>query len=546
MGNTAFYFSDVCFCRRRKKSYYLTGVSKIDSVVINLVYLLIGATTGAIIVVLAKKFYANARVDAANTQIKDMIKKAEEDSANILKKAQIEAKDQLVELKKELERRFQKETREKRDELVKYEQRISAKELKVDKKSDSLENREKTITDKEHEVEAIKLDIENAKKAQIAKLEQIAGLSMAEAKNQILRSLEMDLQSEIAKKVKRAEDEAKETSDRKAKWIIATAVGRCAIDHNVDSMITVVNLPDEDMKGRIIGREGRNIRTLESLTGISIIIDDTPQAVVLSGFNAIKREIARVSLEKLIHDGRIHPARIEEVVAKTTAEIEQTIREVGERAVIELGVQGIHSELITLIGKLQYRTSYGQNQLQHTIEVARLAAIMAGELGVDVQLAKRAGLLHDIGKVITSEAEGSHATIGADLARKYGEPPKVVNAILAHHEECLPETVEAVLVGAADAISAAREGARYETIEAYVKRIDALEKIAREHESVSQAYALQAGREVRVIIKPELADDALAAKLAHDIKQKIEHELEFPGQIKIVVIRETRAIEYAK
>ncbi|HNY11810.1 MAG TPA: Rnase Y domain-containing protein, partial [Candidatus Wallbacteria bacterium] len=338
-------------------------MSKIDSVVINLVYLLIGATTGAIIVVLAKKFYANARIDAANTQIKDMIKKAEDDSANILKKAQIEAKDQLVELKKELERRFQKETREKRDELVKYEQRISAKELKVDKKSDSLENREKTITNKEHEVDALKLDIENAKKGQIAKLEEISGLSMAEAKNQILRSIEMELQSEIAKKVKRAEDEAKETADRKAKWIIATAVGRCAIDHNVDSMITVVNLPDEDMKGRIIGREGRNIRTLESLTGISIIIDDTPQAVVLSGFNAIKREIARVSLEKLIHDGRIHPARIEEVVAKTTAEIEQTIREIGERAVIELGVQGIHSELITLIGKLHYRTSYGQNQL---------------------------------------------------------------------------------------------------------------------------------------------------------------------------------------
>lgn len=513
---------------------------------LNLVYLLVGATSGAIIVVLAKKFYANARIDAANARIKDMIKKAEEDADNILKKAQIDAKDQLVELKKELERRFQKETREKREELTKFEQRVSAKESKVDKKAETLENREKVIATKEVEIDATKADIERIKKEHVTRLEQISGLSMAEAKNHILNTLEMELQGEIAKRIKRAEDEAKETADRKAKWIIATAVGRCAIDHNVDSMITVVNLPDEDMKGRIIGREGRNIRTLESLTGISIIIDDTPQAVVLSGFNAVKREIARVSLEKLIHDGRIHPARIEEVVAKTTAEIEQTIREIGERAVIELGVQGIHSEIITLIGKLHYRTSYGQNQLQHTIEVAKLAAIMAGELGADVQLAKRAGLLHDIGKVITSEAEGSHATIGADLARKYGEPPKVVNAILAHHEECLPETVEAVLVGAADAISAAREGARFETIEAYVKRIETLERIAKEHESVSAAYALQAGREVRVIVKPEMIDDNSCAKLSHDIKDKIEHELEFPGQIKIVVIRETRAIEYAK
>jgi len=521
-------------------------VIKIDAVLTNLIYLLIGALTGAIIVVLTKKFYASAKVSAANARIKDLLDKANDDAANIIKRAQLEAKEQLVELKKELERRFQKETREKRDELTKMEQRINAKESKVDKKADTLEKREKSINQKEQEIDAAKIEIENVKKDQLTKLEKISGFSMSEAKAMMLSQIEMELQGEIAKKIKKAEDEAKETSDRKAKWIIATAVGRCAIDHNVDSMITVVNLPDEDMKGRIIGREGRNIRTLESLTGISIIIDDTPQAVVLSGFNAIKREIARISLEKLINDGRIHPARIEEVVAKTTSEIEQTIREIGERTAIELGVHGIHSELIQLIGKLHYRTSYGQNQLQHTIEVARLAATMAAELGADIQLAKRAGLLHDIGKVITTEVEGSHATIGADLARKYGEPAKVVNAILAHHEDCQPETVEAVLVAAADAISASREGARFETIEAYVKRIEALEKIASGHEAVASAYALQAGREVRVIVKPEAIDDTSSAKLAHDIKARIEKELEFPGQIKIVVVREMRAIEYAK
>jgi len=522
-------------------------VSQIDNpVILNLVWLLVGALTGAVIVFLSKKFYTDSKINATNLKIQEMLKKAKDDAEGLLKEAHLEAKEQLVELKKELEKRFQKETREKRNELLKYEQRINAKEAKNDKKADTLEKREKVITEKEQEIEVLKAETESLKKQQVERLEQISGLSMNEARNHILNTIEMELQGEIAKKVKKAEDEAKETADRKAKWIIATAVGRCAIDHNIDSMVTVVNLPDEDMKGRIIGREGRNIRTLESLTGISIIIDDTPQAVVLSGFNAIKREIARISLEKLIRDGRIHPARIEEVVAKTTSEIEQTIHEIGERATIELGVQGLHSELITLIGKLHYRTSYGQNQLQHTVEVAKLSAIMAGELGADVQLAKRAGLLHDIGKVITSEAEGSHAIIGADLARKYGEPPKVVNAILAHHEECVPETVEAVLVGAADAISASREGARFETIEAYVKRIDALEKIAGSHDCVAAAYALQAGREIRVIVKPDMADDNTAAKLSHDIKAKIEHELEFPGQIKIVVIRETRAIEYAK
>ncbi|MEZ7892511.1 MAG: ribonuclease Y [Candidatus Wallbacteria bacterium] len=523
------------------------GVIKIGGDVLsNLIYLLVGFVVGAIIVYLTKKFYISSQINSANAKIKEMLKKAEDDASNIKKKAEIEAKDQLVELKKELEKRFQKETREKRDELTKYEQRINAKETKNDRRADQLEKREKDITIKEQSIDALKVDIENVKKEQISKLEQISGLSTNEARTQILSSVELELQAEIAKKVKKSEEEAKELADRKAKWIIATAVGRCAIDHNVDSMITVVNLPDEDMKGRIIGREGRNIRTLESLTGISIIIDDTPQAVVLSGFNSIKREIARLSLEKLIHDGRIHPARIEEVVAKTTAEIDQTIHEIGERTAIELGVQGLHTELIQMIGKLHYRTSYGQNQLQHTIEVAKLAAAMAGELGVDIQLAKRSGLLHDIGKVMTNEVEGSHAAIGADIARKYGEPMKVVNAILAHHEECVPETVESVIVAAADAISAAREGARFETIEAYIKRVETLERIAKSNEAVVAAYALQAGREIRVIVKPEAADDSTCAKLARDIRMRIEKEMEFPGQIKVVVIRETRAIDYAK
>ena len=518
----------------------------IDNVVFQLVTVLIGFALGAVVIIFYRKISSMMQLSSAEQQAKQIIKKAEEDARVIVKSAELDMKDKLVQLREELTKRFNKEQREKRDEIRKEEKRLAQKESKLDKKLDDVERRERELNQKEQEIAVLKDEIESLRDDQIKKLEEVAGMTAEQAKNELLNNLERELQMEMARRVKENESEIKQVSDRKARWILATAVQRCALDHTVDSLVSVVSLPDEDMKGRIIGREGRNIRALEALTGISVIIDDTPQAVVLSGFNNIKREIARLSLEKLIHDGRIHPARIEEVVAKTTADLEKNIIEIGETTAIELGIHGLHPELIKLIGKLQYRTSYGQNQLQHTIEVAHLAANMAAEIGADIQLAKRSGLLHDIGKVVSQEVEGSHAIIGADLAKKYGEPEKVVNAIRAHHEDEEPMTVEAVLIAAADAISAAREGARHETVEAYVKRIEKLEEISLSFKEVTKAYALQAGREIRVIVDPGTTDDTVLAKLTKDIRQRIEKEMEFPGQIKIVVIRETRAVEYAK
>lgn len=518
----------------------------IDNVILQLTMVLVGFAAGAGVIAVYRKVATMMRLSAAELQARELMRKAEADAEVIRRKAELEARDQLVQLKEELTRRFHKDQKDKREELRREEKRIEQKEEKLDRKLDQLEVKTAEMEARQQKIEEMEAEIRSIREQQLQKLESIAGLTADQAKAEMVQALDSELQIEYAQRIHRYEEELKAEADRKARWVIGLAVQRCAVDHTVDSLVSVVTLPDEDMKGRIIGREGRNIRTLEALTGISVIIDDTPQAVVLSGFNNIKREIARLSLEKLIQDGRIHPARIEEVVAKTSADLEKNIREIGEKAAMELGVHGLHPELILMIGKLHYRTSYGQNQLQHTIEVAQLAANMAAEIGADVRLAKRAGLLHDIGKVVSQEMEGSHTTLGADIARRCGEKPKVINAILSHHEDVEPECIESVLIAAADAISASREGARHETLEAYVKRIEQLEAIAGDFREVEKAYAIQAGREVRVIVDPNVTDDALLAKLSREIRQRIERELEFPGQIKIVVIREVRTVEYAK
>ncbi len=433
------------------------GVVIMGPVVFQLITVLVGFALGAIVIIIYRKVSSIMRLSAAEQQAKTIIKNAEEDVIVIKRSAELDIKDQLVQLKEELTKRFNKENRDKRDEIRREEKKLSQKEFKLEKKNDDLDKIEFDLKVKSDEIDSLNEMVNDIKQQQLDKLEAVAGMTTEEAKSELLNALEQELQIEMSQRIRNNEEEIKLVSEKKAKWVISTAVQRCAIDHTVDSLVSVVSLPDEDMKGRIIGREGRNIRTIEALTGISVIIDDTPQAVVLSGFNNIKREIARISLEKLITDGRIHPARIEEVVAKTTAELEKTISEIGERTSIELGIHGIHPELLKMIGKLQYRTSYGQNQLQHTIEVAHLAGMLAAEIGADVQFAKRAGLLHDIGKVMHLEMEGPHAEIGGDFAKKFGEPEKVVNAIKSHHEDEEPITVEAILVAAADAISAARE-----------------------------------------------------------------------------------------
>lgn len=478
-----------------------------------------------------------------------MLEEANAECKALKKEAILEAKEQELKLRNE----FERETREKKAELNKQEQRLVQKEDILDKKEDSLlkkgeeiEKQKKDLAAKEQEIKKTQDKINHQHELMIQELEKVSQLSKEEAKKLLTDEILEETRHDVAIQVRNIEQTAKDEANNEAKKIISLAVQRCASDHASEITVSVVPLPSDDMKARIIGREGRNIRALENATGIELIVDDTPEVVILSGFDPVRREVARLTLEKLISDGRIHPARIEETVAKVKKELDQEIKAAGESAMFEVGIYGLHPELIKLLGRLKYRTSYGQNVYKHSIEVANLAGLMASELGLDVTLAKRAGLLHDIGKAVDKEQEGTHVQLGADIAKKYNEKPNVVNAIAAHHGDCEPKTIEAVLVAAADAVSGARPGARRETGTNYVKRLEKLEEIAGSFSGVEKTYAIQAGREVRVMVKPEQIDDAQAMFLAKDIAKKIEAELEYPGQIKVNVIRESRAVEYAK
>ncbi|MBQ1876527.1 MAG: ribonuclease Y [Selenomonas sp.] len=503
-----------------------------------IVAVIVGAGAGYMM----RKRAAEAQIGSAEEQARKIVADAEEKGETRKKEALLEAKEEIHRLRSDLE----KDTKERRNELSRQERTVSQKEDKLDRKLESLEKREENLSRKESRLDKSQKAVDAMHEQQKAELERISSLTAEEARTMLMAEAEEELRHEKAMKIKEYEQQTKDEADKKAREILSLAIQRCAADHVAETTVSVVALPNDEMKGRIIGREGRNIRTLETLTGIDLIIDDTPEAVILSGFDPVRREIARIALEKLIQDGRIHPARIEEMVEKARREVEQRIKEAGEQATFETGVHGIHPELIKLLGRLRYRTSYGQNVLNHSIEVSHLAGVMASELGCDVMLAKRGGLLHDIGKAIDHEVEGPHVTIGADLARKYRESKDVINAIEAHHGDVEPTSVESVLVAAADAVSAARPGARRESLESYLKRLKDLEGIAESFEGVERCYAIQAGREIRVMVKPDKIDDAEAAALAHDITKKIEEQLEYPGQIKCTVIRETRVVDYAK
>jgi ribonuclease Y len=490
-----------------------------------------------------------SKIAAAEQEAASIVDKAEKEAKTASKEAKLHAKDQLYQMKLD----FEKETKDKRIRLKKREKRLVQKEENIDRKLEQLERRDTGITKKEQELTRRDGVLHNQEtkyqsliEEQKSQLEKISELTADEAKTLLIKAMESEARYEAAKLIKRIETESREQADRKSKKIMSTAIQRYAGDYVAEKTVSVVNLPSDDMKGRIIGREGRNIRALEAATGVDLIIDDTPEAVILSGFNCVRREVARLSLEKLISDGRIHPARIEETVKKVSERMDVDIREAGEEAAFDLGVHGIHAELIQTIGKLKFRTSYGQNVLQHSIEVGFLCGIMAAELGLNVKQAKRVGLLHDIGKAVDHEVEGPHAVIGAKLAKKYGEPARVVHAVSAHHEDVPPSSVLAVLLQAADTLSGARPGARRETLESYVRRLEELEKIAASFAGISKSYAIQAGRELRIIVESEKVSDAEAVLLSRDVAKKIEESLSYPGQIKVTVIRETRAVGIAK
>jgi len=471
-----------------------------------------------------------------------MILDAENRSETIKKEITIEAKEEAHRMRSEVER----EIRERRAEIQRSEKRLIQKEEAIDRKTENLEKKEEGITQKEQTIVEKQHELDGFIEKQMEQLERISGYTVEEAKNILLSNIEKEIRYEASVMIKDIESKAKDEADKKAKEIITGAIQRCAADHVAESTVSVVPLPNDEMKGRIIGREGRNIRAIETLTGVDLIIDDTPEAVILSGFDPVRREIARLSLEKLIVDGRIHPARIEEMVEKAEKEVNNIIKEEGEQATFEVGIHNLHPELIKLLGRLKYRTSYGQNVLKHSVEVAHLAGLMAGELGLDIKTAKRAGLLHDIGKAIDHEVEGTHVDIGIDLLRKYKESETIINGMAAHHGDYEPKSMEAVLIAAADALSAARPGARRETLETYIKRLQKLEEIANTTPGVERSFAIQAGREIRIIVRPEEIKDEEIVFLAREVSKKIESELEYPGQIKVNVIRETRAIEYAK
>lgn len=482
------------------------------------------------------------KVGSAEVKAREIIDEALKTAETRKKEMILEAKEESIKTKNELE----KESKERRAEIQKYERRVLSKEETLDKKLEAVEKRDSSLGRKEEELNRKKQEVEALSAKRVQELERISGLTSVQAKEYLLKTVEEEVKHETAVMVKEMENKAKEESDKKAKEYIVNAIQRCAADHVSEATISVVQLPNDEMKGRIIGREGRNIRTLETMTGVDLIIDDTPEAVVLSGFDPVRREVARIALEKLIIDGRIHPARIEEMVEKAQKEVETMIREEGETATLEVGVHGIHPELVRLLGKMKFRTSYGQNVLKHSIEVSLLCGLLASEIGLDVRIAKRAGLLHDIGKSIDHEVEGSHVQIGADLCRKYKESAVVVNAVEAHHGDVEPHSLIACIVQAADAISAARPGARKENLETYTNRLKQLEDITNEFKGVEKSYAIQAGREIRIMVVPEVINDADMILLARDISKKIEAELQYPGQIKVNVIRESRVTDYAK
>jgi len=510
-----------------------------------LIYFIITAVTAfglAVAYLLVRRSLAEQKIKIAEETAKRVLDDAKREAETKRKEAILEAKEDAVKMRRE----FEQETRERKSELSGLERRLLQREDHLEKKEQALTSQEKKLAEKEEELQRIKGELSKIREQQVKELEKVAQLPQEEAKKLLLSSLEKEVERDAALIIKRKEEEIKKEADRKAREILATAIQRCAVDHVVETTTTMVELPSDEMKGRIIGREGRNIRAFETATGVDLIVDDTPEAVILSSFDPLRRETARLTLSKLIADGRIHPARVEEMYDKSKQELKAAMWDHGESATLECDVHGLPPVLIQLLGRLHYRTSYGQNVLQHSKEMAHLAGMLASELGVNVKLAKRAALLHDIGKAIDQEVEGTHIKLGALFAQKAGESPEVVHAIEAHHGDVEPQTIEAILVMVADGISSARPGARRDTLEAYVKRLEKLESLAKTFEGVEKCYAIQAGREVRVIVQPDKIDDVMAAKLAHDIAKKIETELEYPGEVKVTVIRETRASEVAK
>ena len=503
---------------------------------------LISLAIGVLIGMAYRKKIAESKLGSAEQEAKRLVDLAKIEAENLKKEEIIKAKEEIMNNRKELDQ----EIKERRGEVQKQEARLIQKEESLDRRSENFEKKEQEVEKRLQEIDERKKDIDSLYDEQLAKLQEIASLTQEEAKTRLLKELEKDIVSEKATIIREAEQKAKEDANKNAKEVLTYAIQKCAADHSQETTVSIVALPSDDMKGRIIGREGRNIKALETLTGVDLIIDDTPEAVVLSGFDPLRREVAKIALEKLIDDGRIHPAKIEEMVEKAKQEIEETIKSEGERAVLESGVIGLHPDLVKLIGKLKYRTSYGQNVLNHSIEVSNLARIMAEELGLDPKIARRAGLLHDIGKALDHDMEGTHVEIGVEILKKYKENPIIINAVEAHHGDVEPQSLEAVLVQAADAISASRPGARRETLEAYIKRLQNLEEIADSFDGVEKSFAIQAGREVRILVKPEKISDDQMTVLAREVSKRVENEMEYPGQIKVNVIRETRVVDYAK
>ena len=511
-------------------------------VITALVSVLVAAVITAFVTASYEKKVTAATIGNAEEKAREIIDEALKTAETKKRESLLEVKEESIRTKNELD----KEIKERRAEAQRYERRVQQKEENIDKKADAIEKREAGLAAREESLNKMKEEVSKLNEQRVQELERISGLTSEQAKDYLLKIVEDEVKHETAVMIKEMESRAKEEADKKAKEYVVSAIQRCAADHVSETTISVVQLPNDEMKGRIIGREGRNIRTLETMTGVDLIIDDTPEAVILSGFDPIRREVARIALEKLIVDGRIHPARIEEMVEKAQKEVEVMIKEEGEAATLEVGVHGIHPELVKLLGKMKFRTSYGQNALKHSIEVAQLSGLLAAEMGLDVRLAKRAGLLHDIGKAVDHEIEGTHAAIGADILRKYNEAKDIINAVAAHHGEVEGTTVYAALTNACDALSASRPGARSETTELYLKRLEQLETIANSFPGVDSCFALQAGREIRVVVQPEKINENQAQVMARDICSKIEKEMNYPGQIKVTIIRETRSVEYAK